>query len=153
MIGIIRILDLQRKQQAGAGQPLGFIAPDTARRDRGRFAIEFEQHVALRTRNRAPWTENVPSAGAAVSDSDGAAVEADACNHPAPRRAIGADQRLLELRSVAGKPARQRNMRSDHLGNACHQFAAVDVQPIGKNEDACKIRRQQSLGNNATAHA
>jgi len=37
------------------------------------------------------------SAGAAVSDSDGAAVEADACNHTAPRRAIGADQRLLEL--------------------------------------------------------
>ena len=55
------------------------------------------------------------------------------------RRAIGADQRFLEVGAVAGKPAGQRNFVADDVADPGHQLAAVDVQAVGQNEHAGEI--------------
>ena len=83
----------------------------------------------------------------------GVAVEADGGDPAALRRAIGADQGFLEHGAVAGEPAGQRDFGADHAGDARHQFAAVDVEAVGQNENAGEIVGRERFADRFAAGA
>ncbi|MCZ7642974.1 MAG: hypothetical protein M5U33_09995 [Pseudorhodoplanes sp.] len=65
-------------------------------------------------------------------------VEADGGDGAGAGRAVGADQRAFELRAVTGEPAGHRDRGADLLHDAGDQFAAIDRQSVGEDEDAGK---------------
>ena len=89
-------------------------------------------------------TEQVPAARTAMSDLDGAAVEADADGHARTRSAIAPDQRLREIRTITGHSAGEWNARSECRDEPIDKFVAVHVQPVGEHEYAGQILAVQS---------
>src|SRR6476660_1490349 len=121
-IGPLQVVDLDGKQQCGAGQPFRFVRPEIALVEiERRLAIELIEDIARGSRHLPAGSEQVPSAGAAMADPDGAAIEADAGNDAGARRAIGPDQRLLEVGAVAGQSPGQRNVRADGFADPGYQ--------------------------------
>src|SRR4029077_4081705 len=139
-VGPLQVVDLNGKQQCGAGQPLRFVGPEIALIEiERRLAIELIEDIAYGSRHLPAGSEQVPSAGAAMADPDGSAIEADAGNDPGARRAIGPDQRLLGVGAVAGQSPGQRNVRADGFTDTGYQLAAVDVQAVGQDEHAREV--------------
>ena len=125
---------------AGAGQPLGFVGPEIALIEiERRLAIELIEDIAYGSRHLPAGSEQVPSAGAAMADPDGSPIEADAGNDAGARRAIGPDQRLLEVGAVAGQSPGQWDVRADGFTDPGYQLAAVDVQAVGQDEHAREV--------------
>src|SRR5262249_52706455 len=140
VIGPLRVLDLQRKAESGAGQALNLRCVEVAFVEiERRLAIELEHHIALRAGHAASGPEAIQSAGAAVADVDGVAVEADRSDNAASRRAIGADEGLAEVGAVACQSAGQGNVATNRRVDAGDQIAAVHAQPICEHENSRQV--------------
>ena len=122
----------EREEQAGRGEAACFFFAEVALVEiKRRFAVEFEEHIADGARDAPARTELVPTAGAAVSDADGGAIEADRGDKMIARRTIGTDQRGEKIRTVTRETAGKRNLVTDDRRNSGDQLAAVDVKAIG----------------------
>src|SRR5262249_29715366 len=86
-----------------------------------------------------------------MAHTDGRAVEPERHDDAALRRAVAADQRLLERSAVTGEPAGQRHMRADRTDKASAEPAAVHVQAVGKDEYAGKIIGMKRATERSTA--
>ncbi len=135
----LRIADLEREEKGGARQAFGVFAEITLIKIERGFAVEFEKDVALGLGDTPSRSEYVPTAGAAVAEADARTIKADGRDAALTRRVVGADQRFNECRAVAGKTAGDRNIGADRTGDARNQRAAVDLEAVGKNEDAGQV--------------
>src|SRR5579872_1245003 len=145
-------MHLDRKKQGRTRQAFRILRPEvTLVEVESWLAIQFEQNVSGRSRHLPPRSEQVPSAGAAVTDSDCLAVKADSDHHAAPRTAIASDKRFREIGAVASKSSGQWNAGPDRGDHAVDEFAAVDVQTVGQNENAGEIVRAQGPANSFAA--
>src|SRR5581483_12193973 len=146
------IVHLNRKKQRRAGQAFRIFWPEiTLVEIKGGLAVQFEQNISGRTRHLPPWTEHVPSAGAAVSDLDRLAIEADGDHNVAPRRAIASDKRFCEVGAIAGESSCQRNAGTDRGDHTIDEFTAVDVQAVGQDEYTGQIVLAQGPANGLAA--
>ncbi len=66
-----------------------------------------------------------------MADADRRTVKANCGDQVLARRAVGADQRFLEVGAIAGQPTGNSNPFADCSDNAGNEFAAVDVKAIG----------------------
>ena len=143
VVGTPGIVDLQRKQQRGAGQRLDLVFAEIALVEvQCRPAVQLESTLPLADGDPPFRAEHVPAAGAAVTDPDRASVQSDRRDLPAAGRAIQSDDGFDELRPVSGKPAGNRNV-PDMLRDAGDQFAAVDRQTVRQHEHAGEIVGRQ----------
>src|ERR1700692_3997212 len=99
--------------------------------------------MAARAGDLAPRPELVPAAGAAMADTDCRTIKADRRHHVFAWRTIGADQRLAKVGAVAGPPAGHRDPFADRADDAGDKLAAIDVEPVGQNENADQVGRRQ----------
>ena len=117
------------------------------------FAVKFEQNISARPGHLPPRSEQIPTAGAAVADSDGAAIEADTDHHARPGNAVTSDKRIRKAGAVAGQSARDRDSWPDRSDQPVDKFAAIDVQTIRKHEYPGQIFPAQSSPDGLAATA
>lgn len=78
-----------------------------------------------------------------MADADCWTIEANRRDKMFARRAIGTHERLRKIGTIAGQPASDRHSFADGADNARDELAAIDIEAIGKNENADKVGRRQ----------
>ena len=129
---------LERKQQTRGRQTAGIFSQVGLVDIQCRFAVEFEQHIAVAARDLAGRAIGLPAAVTAMADTQCNAIKTD-CHH-----AVGCDtgrpqgQGLDEGAVIAGEPAADRYVTADTLDEAIDQRAAIDVDPATEQQDSAQ---------------
>src|SRR5262245_18372493 len=99
-----------------------------------RLAVEFMQHISVRTGDEPFGSEGVPAAKRTKTDFEPAAVETKANHAVALRLVVAKDERLTKARSVTRHAAGYRYVLRQMSGQRLDEVAAVDFQAVGKNQ-------------------
>src|SRR6185436_1768546 len=106
-------------------------------------SVQLVQHIILRARDEPLGAEDVPAAMRSVADLHVITVEADSHHYTLAGPAARKDPGARKPRPIASEPAGDRDVGGKRGAKSARELAAVDIEPVGQDQNAAEIRSRQ----------